>query len=157
MGYNLYIGNAELVESDGEWEGQVDPLEIPNPLVIPGDTEGPIRFPSYTQWRNFTQQAGLEDMFYNEYGGLLRRHPGCFLLTQDHLTEVRAALEIAKRKYPNDPIGFPVRMENESEEDFEQREEACTEGTGILVRLTWLEFWIDAALKHCERPAFGNS
>jgi hypothetical protein len=157
MGYNLCIGNATLLESDGEWEADVTPVGVPNPLVIPGDTEAPMRHPGYLQWREFTRQAGLEDMFYNEFDGLLRRHPGCFLLTQDHLTKVRAALEIARRKYPNDPIGFPVRTENESEEDFERREEECTEGTGALVRLTWLEFWIDAALKHCERPAFYNS
>lgn len=157
MGYNLYIGNAKLVESDGAWEAGVDLLDVEEPLIIPGDTDGPQRFPSYIQWRHFAQMAQIESMFYNPDEGLLRRHPGCFLLTEDHLTEVRAALAAARVKFPNDPVEFPIQREGETEEQFEEREAQVTDGTGVLVRLTWLEFWIAKALELCERPAFCNS
>lgn len=146
MGYNLFIGNAKLVENDGMWTADVDLVEVDEPLVIRGDTSAPVRYPSYSQWKDFAVKADLDKMFFDNEEGLIRRHPGTFLLTQDHLTKVRAALEIARRKYPNEPIGFP-----------DDDDQPVSDGTEQLTRLVWLEFWIDAALKHCKRPAFGNS
>jgi len=161
MAFNIWIGNAVLAggteDDEGDFYADVEPLEVENPLMIIGDTNCSYRNPGYGQWHNFVEAAGLKSFFFDEFTGLMRDHPGTKALTQDHLTHVRAALEIAKRKYPNAPLHFPVKREDETIDDFEERENKHPEGSGVLIRLMWLEFWIDAALKHCEKPALRNS
>lgn len=138
MGYNLYIGNAQLADlecEDGQYLARIDVIttardDAPRDGSL-GDGES-VRFPSYTGWSEFCDLAGLRPMFYDEDRGLLRMHPGTFALDASHLAEVRAAT---------------IRCQ-----DYTGEEKDMVSG-----RLAWLEYWIDWALKHCERPALKNS
>ncbi|HDR9081275.1 TPA: hypothetical protein QDA98_003885 [Burkholderia vietnamiensis] len=138
MGYNFTIGNAEAGELMCE-EG-----EYTVPLTVPGlehddapRDDSPTfgtnqRWPSYSGWNEFCRLTGLHAMFYDEDVGLIRRHPGVFELTPDHIAEIRAAHAKLKNGDP----------------------EVYAEQRG---RMEWLEYWTQWALRNCERPAFKNT
>ena len=116
MGYTLTIGNAvvgdmptknEVVEGrDGRIEVQIDieTVTLDNAPAdgSPTDHENQ-RWPSYSAWHDFGQETGLHQLFFNEQEGLMRDHPGCFMLTPDHLTTIKSVAtrvpEIQRGRY----------------------------------------------------------
>lgn len=103
MGYTLTIGEAtvdslpsikEIVE---DWDGKVSSRISINPVFLdeaPADGSPTDHtnqcWPSYTAWGCFVDQVGLRALFFDENGGLLRSHPGCYALTPAHLATIEA-------------------------------------------------------------------
>lgn len=152
MAYDIYIGNAvptTIEEDDGSyysvWGGvTVNRVELEDAPSFPNDHmtgKGNSRHPGYGQWADFCSAVGLTDLFFNKAHGLMRVHPGTFKLEFEHLVTVRDALYEYREAHPDAVPGWHDvdRVEN-----------------GNLARLLWLEFWIDWALKNCERPAIHN-
>jgi hypothetical protein len=109
--------------------------------------KGNYRYPGYSGWADFCREAGLYDLFLDRDGGeaLMQNHPGIARLHPEHLTRIRAALK-ARRRTSTLPPGFAGwNGEDEGKHDH------------ILARLIWLEYWMDWALRECERPAIFNS
>jgi hypothetical protein len=148
VGYNLYIGNAEVRADLKERHAHVAVAakELPESPLNSNDEHTNYVFPSYTQWAEFARNTGLSAVFYGdgghrapwfrgasgkEYDGLLSRHPGAVAMTEDH----HAAFVAAREDY-----------EPTSEDDvYNQR------------RLDWLVWWTRWALDNCEFPTFYNS
>lgn len=106
------------------------------------------RHPGYSQWHNFTLEAGIEDMFYHPVDGLLRPHPGTRILTPSHRETIKTARKQWEEKHPNAIPGFWADYEpTEEEKDYD----------AILARLIWLDYWISWAVENCEFPCLQNS
>lgn len=104
MGYNIHIGNAVLdkVPTAAEviqgWDGElicrfhVEGVRLDNAPADGSPTDYTnSRWPSHTGWANFCDDLGLRDLFLSENYGIMRRHPGCFVLTPEHLAIIKAA------------------------------------------------------------------
>ena len=145
MGYSLTIGQAEINyshdpddmicnvcvrdEYDKNSPAFGDPTDYTN-----------ARWPSYTAWTNFTEWAGLYNMFYEGDFGLLNKHPGCLPLTIDHKRQIDESYERIQTEFPNLVACF-----NDTPE------------SSYFARLIWLKYWVDWALENCEKPAIQNS
>lgn len=138
MGYNLYIGEltTEIDPEPGEH------VYCRFGVITEGDDNSPLNssdlrlnecWPSYTGWHNFACRAGLEDVFFKEYEGILVQHPGAYVLTKENLDR----FETAKKEYIDS--GDP-------EIDVWDRR-----------RLDWLCYWTKWALENCKVPVFVNS
>lgn len=162
MSYNITIGNAKPYHSkeDGylyaKWV--VENAATDDAPIFPHDEitgNGNCRSPGYSVWHDFTREAGIEPMWYDKEEGLLREHPGCFILEKHHHTTVIAALERWRLRATLPPgfSGFP-----EYDKD-KQVWKSPDEGKydAILARLIWMEWWMAWALKNCETPAVENS
>lgn len=146
MGYTLKIGEyaSEFHDEDNTtWISQYaeDAQHDAAPAYGEPTDNTNARWPSYTSWHNFARFVGLEDFFFNEEMGLIRKHPGCVPLARYHQSSIENAMLNFKIKHPN---AIP-RMTDESEADCQ------------LARLTWLKYWVDWAMQNCERPVFYNS
>lgn len=189
MSYDIYIGEAVMnLPNPEEHNGlavEVRGHREPDAPTFPNDDmtgNGNSRHPGYSQWGNFTRTAGIHDLFFDKEEGLMRKHPGCFLLRQRDLDRVRFALDQWRIKHRETVPGFGDR------EHFEQEiarikswlgsaepDRACVAArlvaehhrnlaalppTGtfdpILARLIWLEWWMAWALKNCTTPAIHN-
>lgn len=158
MGYTLTIGNAYPVHSieDGELYAEWDvkgfsDLQAP---VFPNDEmtgNTSQRSPSYTAWHEFCQDVGLEDLFYHRDEGLIRSHPGTFILTAAHSAKISEALAAYPRSLPPGFAGFPKQINGE----FRSPDEGKYDHQ--LARLLWLDFWVRYALERCETPALRNT
>lgn len=97
MGYSIYIGNAEaseLVCEDGEYlvTIQVNPNAVDGAPCDGSPTDGTNgRWPSYSGWSEFIEDAGLVSLFRDESFGIMRNHPGCFALEPAHLEQIKKA------------------------------------------------------------------
>ncbi len=156
MGYNIMIGNAILNPLDEEWDElkrtySVEIVRHDNAPAFgePTDHENQ-RWPSYSTWADMSRETGLYDMFFNEETGIMRKHPGCFRLYPDHLTQVKAAIEKRKRQTGNRPAGY-------WDQDEKTWENTDNGKDYWLIRLIWLEYWIEWALNNCKLPAIENS
>ncbi len=174
MSYDIYIGNAELLS---EWPGEDDEpvaewtvnshAEDAAPS-FPFDTmtaNGNSRHPGYSQWGDFCREAGLYDLFFGvEYGdppgfgrerpregGLMRHHPGIAPLTPAILATVTAARQRRQEQHPDAVPGWDFSSWQKPELD-----DGVRGRDHILARLLWLEWWMDYALRTCERPAIYN-
>lgn len=160
MSYDIYIGNAELETPDPDEDGGVLTArmivrhhEEPDAPTFPGDEttkNGNSRHPGYLQWDNFCGTAGLRALFFDEATGLMREHPGTVALGPEHLATVRSARERWERRHPGavpgwDWPGYPAGADD-----------GVRGRDGVLARLLWLEWWMDYALRTCERPAIHN-
>jgi hypothetical protein len=145
MGYSIRIGNAvpEFSKEDGElyacWvvksaTSDEAPTFINDQMT--GNSNG--RHPSYSGWGDFCDATGLGDLFYKKWEGLIYKHPGCVMITEDHYAEVHNALE-RYQKIATKPPGFADAYDPQ------------------LARLMWLDFWMRWALDNCETPAIYNS
>lgn len=152
MGYIINIGNAvprhskEYGELYARWA--VEDATSGDAPTFPHDEvtgNSNSRSPSYTGWHEFCRKAGIEDLWYDKNEGLLREHPGCFILTPTHHARVKEALE-RWRAHATLPPGFSG-WHGEDDGKYD----------AILARLIWLEWWMDWALKNCETPAVENS
>src|SRR5574337_891891 len=110
MGYTLTIGNAtpwhrvEGLESGWTVAGMTRE-EAP---VFPHDEmtgNSNRRSPSYTAWAEFSREAGIHDVFFDQWRGLLIQHPGCSLLRREHMQRFDAAVE-PLRSIDDRPPGF---------------------------------------------------
>jgi hypothetical protein len=169
VSYSILIGNAEL---ESAWPGDDEPEarwvvnahEEPDALTFPfdgmtGNSNG--RHPGYGQWADFCRASGLYALFYGiaepdgrrHAGGILSRHPGIVPLTPDMFATVRAARERWLARHPNAIPGwdYPEHFPGRDEVDDGVRGRDAT-----LARLLWLEWWMDWALRTCERPAVHN-
>jgi hypothetical protein len=144
MGYDIYIGNAVCEsERDGDelwsrWTVQgttSDKAPVFEYDAMTGN--GNSRHPSYSGWADFAEETGLTDFFFDKQEGMLREHPGCFIITEDHYNTVKKALMLRRGK--GGKAGFG------DGEDYN------------LARLMWMEFWMRWALDNCENPAIANS
>ena len=171
MGYDIYIGNTEMepVEQyddeeeivtpysrviDGKtvyYKPRVNETEQPDAPIFPNDEmtgNGNARHPGYTTWYNFTKNAGLYDLFFDEKTGLMREHPGHQPLEAHHAVEIGHALTRWREKHPDTTPGF---------EKFSFDQNAPIVGYDYtLARLIWLDWWVKWALAHCEHPAIYN-
>jgi hypothetical protein len=152
MGYTITIGNAKprFSKEDGYLEARwvVEDAASDDAPTFPHDEltkNTNSRSPSYSGWSEFCQEAGIYELFYHDYEGLIRPHPGCKLLQKEHWLLVQAALE--KRRRVSDKLpGFEGwRGEDTGKYDY------------VLARLMWLEFWMRWALERCETPAIENT
>ena len=153
MGYTIKIGHAaETAPLQFEVHGEhhEDAPTFPNDEMTGNTNE---RSPSYTAWRNFCRETGLEEMFYDVSEGLLRRHPGVVPLTQEHLASIKEARERwqAKATLPPGFDGWPMPRPDgtwgapdEGKYDYQ------------LARLLWLEWWVEWAIENAGRPAIEN-
>lgn len=161
MGYSIYIGEA-VIRVDREYGGSVDVTvaqtdggpSFPGD-VITGNTNS--RSPSYSGWSEFCRRHHLYEMFFDEEKGLMREHPGVFLLTADHLAVVRAALDRHRTISPGAVPGWCTCVLCDSLIRAELTEPTHTNRDGDLARLLWLEHWISWALANCKVPAVRNS
>lgn len=155
MGYTITIGNAEpkFSKDDGDlcakWSVPLVRHDEAPAFGDPTDHENQ-RWPSYSAWAESMSALGLYDLFLARDEGLMSPHPGCKLITAEHLEQVRSA--VAKRSVTNGgkPAGFfgydtrtHTQLDNGNDPD--------------LARGVWLEYWMDWALKNCETPAIENS
>ncbi len=157
MSYDIYIGNAELAVLEGlddqpsSYYIRVNEMEHPDAPTFPNDDmtgNGNSRHPGYSQWTEFTRTAGLYDLFFNQDDGLMVAHPGNAALRPEHAKEIHKALERWQARHPDATPGF---------EAFAWGDEVPKHGYDpILARLIWLDWWVDYALKHCERPCIYN-
>jgi len=159
MGYTLRIGEARLFYSneDGEYDAPHCDVEVEGfahdsapAFGEPTDTESQ-RWPSYTAWGNFCDAVGLNGLFFDEERGLMREHPGTCPLTVGHQATIDKAYKDFMAKYPNAVATYGKKI-GQFEWDPENPKE-----NNWLCRLEWLKYWVDWALKFCDKPAFGNS
>jgi len=166
MSYDIYIGNAEIETPDPKYEkedGEYQPLDWVVPHVTRSDApqlpydfmtgNGNSRHPGYSQWADFCEDVELTDLFFNKKTGLMRKHPGTFEITKEHLETIKLAKEKYEKDHPDAIPGW----------DYDQKwlhdrevDDGVRGRDGILARLIWLEFWFDWALKNCRKPAIYN-
>ncbi len=155
MGYDIYIGNAELQKWDeGDFHVVVGSVKLEEAPSFPNDPftgKGNSRHPGYSGWHDFCRAVGLDELFFDEDRGLMRSHPGTFAITKEHLAEVRLAKENWFKNHPNMTPGF-------EKDDFlkEEYQQDIKNADPMMARLLWLEFWMDWALNNCEHPAIHN-
>lgn len=150
MSYSIYIGQAEIEGTDTQekyFDGEliarykVNQVNNDNAPVFIGDEmtgNGNSRHPGYLQWDNFCKKASLHDFFFDEDHGLMRSHPGAFVIAREHHGVIKTALDSWKSRHPNTEPGFTKSHD------------------GVLARLIWLDFWFDWALSNCQLPAIYN-
>ena len=145
MGYTLKIGEHKSVTTD-EYEepytyDEVDLVRLNYAPAFgnPTDNENQL-WPSYSAWHDSMEYVGLHEFMYNNENGLLREHPGCVKITEEHKLIIDKAHENYLKKYPNAEPNYGNDPINSS-----------------LVRLVWLKFWVDWSLKNCQNPVFLNS
>lgn len=130
MGYTLRIGNAvaQPLDKDRDRLETRYVVEAVRHDCAPAFGEPTdytnARWPSYTAWADTAREAGLQELML-EY--LVKPHPGCVRLRQEHLDEIQETL----------------------------RKPTLTEWTRN--RLVWCEYWIRWALENCALPAMENS
>lgn len=159
MGYDIYIGNAEMVNEDESKEGvlsygiRVKGLHLPDAPVFPNDemtNNGNDRHPGYSGWSEWCREVDLYDLFFAEYTGLMCEHPGNRALRQDHADRIEAALKRWQESHPDAIPGFDEwDMRNPGKEPEHKYDP-------MLARLIWLDWWVKWALANCERPCIYN-
>jgi hypothetical protein len=162
MSYSITIGNAvpehskEYGELYARWT--VESASSSDAPTFPHDEmtgNGNSRHPAYSAWHEFCAVTGLEAMWYDKGTGLLREHPGCFVLEPHHHATAKDALERWREKATLPPgfFGFPEFDKETS------THKSPDEGKydPILARLIWMEWWMAWALKNCETPAVCNT
>ena len=144
MGYNIYIGEAVLwkEELSGFYSSRVYEMSLPEAPSFSGDplsNNKNARYPSYHGWHEFVEKVKLKDFFFDKDCGLMRTHPGCFLLKESHLKKIKETKTDWIEKHPNTVPGFmDPKFDN------------------VLARLIWLEFWIEWSLNNCKNPGIFN-
>ncbi len=150
MGFTFIIGNIK--------NGSVEVVESEHAPTFPGERNvgANIRMPSYGSWSTFCDATGLRQVFYPprvpmtvllnfircwfQCEWLIARHPGVTRLTAQHAR----AITDAKTRYMQEHPQVQARYDASLEEEH-------------LAQLLWLEWWIQWALEHCQRPGISNS
>jgi len=159
MSYDIYIGEAVL-------ESSADKEEFFCRWAVKGHSEkqapsfkgdeltgkGNSRHPGYIQWGDFCRRNNLYEFFFDEDDGLMREHPGCFPLKQEHLEVLEAALKELEKK-DSRPAGLDERYIKDYIAQIPEGEETHSYDK---VRLIWLVYWVNWALENCKHPAIAN-
>lgn len=166
MSFDIYIGEAKISVPSKEdlddgynaLEVRVDGMALPDAPQFPGDfmtKNGNSRHPGYGAWHDFLRTAGIEPLFFNKENGLMRRHPGCFMLAKSHAEEIAEALARWRRDHPKAEPGWCecATCDKLSARDAKP---VHRELDGVLARLMWLDFWVRWALANCAVPAIHN-
>ena len=159
MSYDIHIGEADVegcLEDDEYWArvtvvGKSDE----NAPCFAGDGmtgNGNSRHPGYRQWADFCRRNGLYELFYAEWEGLLKPHPGCKPLKKEHLEKVKESLKKLEETDKRPP-GLDPRYIEDSFAEIPAGEETHSYDK---VRLIWMVWWMEWALKNCEHPAVAN-
>lgn len=157
MAYNITIGNVRIVEDEGELRLAVEAVTRPDAPAFPFDgmsAHTSCRSPGYSQWSEFCTLTGLTSLFFDAVSGLMREHPGVFALDDSHLAAVRVARVRWEAAHPVAVPGWdfsPYGLPSDGPDDGVRGRD------GVLARLLWLEWWMEWALRTCERPAIGNT
>lgn len=155
MGYTIKIGNAipHFSKDDGyldaRWEVALASNDDAPAFGEPTDKENQ-RWPSYTAWANSMRALGLYDLFLERDEGLMSPHPGCKLITKEHLDQVRSAVADRRTKNGGKPAGF-FGYDNDNHQEIDNGNDPD------LARGVWLEYWMAWAIDNCETPAIENS
>ncbi len=138
MSYDIYIGQRlpgcpcgnsdECDQWHLDYVSEVTLPEAPDDTLSPMSAHNNGRHPGYSQWYNFTVEAGIHDLIGQSGTPLMPDHPGIATLTEDHYNVIKTAQE---RHAGGDE--------------------------GITTRLNWLAWWMRWALDNCEWPAVFNS
>jgi hypothetical protein len=159
MGYTLKIGELKpTIYKDGldsfisnDVEGQ----SIDGAPAYGEPTDGTnSRWPSYTSWHESMRFVGLHEFMFNKENGLLREHPGCVPLVEEHKKIIDDAYAEFYKKYPNCKPGYSDKL------DFQNgvyEDDNWPEENAYATRLEWLKYWVDWALDNCEQPVFYNT
>jgi len=154
MGYTIKIGNAEPYhgkdcgELSAGWSVKLEKHEAAPAYGEPTDHENQ-RWPSYSAWADCMKALGLYELFLGE-DGLMRPHPGCKLITEEHVGIVRAAVEHRRATNYGKAAGF-FDHNNETHEEIDNGKDPQ------LARGEWLLYWMAWAVDNCETPAIENS
>jgi len=147
MSYDIYIGEAQLEEDIEELFARFvvnshSEKDAPDFSSDGDDMTGNSnnRHPGYSQWADFLNRNGLYEVFLGE-NGLMEEHPGIQRLTEEHLKMFKEALK-KREKSDKRPAGLDEAGETK---DYDK------------VRLLWLVWWTEWALKHCKHPCISNS
>jgi hypothetical protein len=148
MGYTIRIGNAKPWHSvdDGELQAgwRVEDVRHEGAPAFGEPTDHTnSRWPSYSAWTETMHTLNLYDLFLNRDNddALMRRHPGCVLLTADHLSQIEGAVEARRKTNGGRPAGFGDMGDMDCD----------------LARGEWLLYWVRWAVETCETPAIENS
>lgn len=115
MGYSIYIGEAkagiDFYEDEVYVYPDVDIVKLDYAPSFPNDEltgNSNYRAPSYSAWSDFLRGAGLYDMFFDKSEGLMREHPGCFIINENHLKKIQGAVKRRKEVSAKQPgfLGF---------------------------------------------------
>lgn len=156
MSYSIYIGQGHGKARMKNGVLDVSKMEVPEVVRedapnLPNDgftNKSNNRHPGYSQWHDFTVEAGIEELFYHPEFGLLRPHPGTRLLTTGHRDIIKLARRNWEADHPNAVPGFWEDDEpTEAEKDYDAN----------LARLIWLDYWISWTVENCEFPCIENS
>lgn len=175
MGYNLYIGEAEVIVYMEERHARMGVRQVSDGW---DDTPADIQFntisPSYPVWRNFCRETGLYSVFYAP------ECPECFdkPLERSMRGCVHCGLksvwwEVNGKQYEglmkNRPGAAPLTEDHlnafrearrawvNKPEEYRQEVGCDEEGTDqVLRRLNWLYLWTKWALENCKNPTFAN-
>lgn len=157
MGYTLIIGELKTEIQNEGLESYIyntaeDAKHDEAPAFgEPTDHEN-NRWPSYTAWGNAMRFIDLYDLMFDKHTGLIREHPGCVPLMKEHKEIIDKAYIAFYEKYPNAKAGYSPKVDIFDNEDPDWPEE-----NSYAVRLEWLKYWVDWALKNCKHPVFYNS
>jgi len=164
MSYDIYIGELKLEEYKDEVEDNegeytcsytVDSMNNKDAPNFYGDDmtgNSNHRHPGYSQWSDFCRRNNLYELFFKEYVGIMSRHPGCFRLTKEHLKIFKDTLKY-REKIDERPAGLDQRYIKDSFVHVKEGEETTDYDK---VRLIWLIYWTEWALKNCKYPAIAN-
>lgn len=160
MAYTIRIGECYIYESEeGDLWVDVEEVKHSDAPTFPGDDmtgNSNDRGLSYLAWSQFCEKAGLNDLFFHKETGLMREHPGCFVLKQEHVDIVEKARTAWQKENPGTTPGWCVCHECRPLENKEKMV-AHVETDFTLARLLWLEYWMKWAMKKCKKPGVYNA
>lgn len=135
-----------VVDETTHWNAPQFPVD-----ELTGITNG--RHSGYSQWDNFTKEAGLHDLFFaNNPFSLMYNHPGCALITPEALQAVANA-RYRRQLAVGLPPGF-VKYDWVGNQYVPQSDPDLIDA--ILARLLWLEGWMNWAYRNYPVPALCN-
>jgi hypothetical protein len=160
MGYNLIIGEAVVTGLDDDdcydgifvrvWANSERDESSPA-FNEPTDFTNE-RWPSYTMWSDFINEAGLRDFMFDE-NNMKGGHPGAFELRNDDIETTKNALERMRTKYPE----AAKMVDSGVKYSDNWNDPPPCDGFGSVARATWLYYWVKWSVENCKKPVFANS
>lgn len=162
MGYTIRIGQAQIQSEwptedfDDEpftrWTVEATTSDQAPTSSDSGQSNG--RSPGYADWSRFAREVDLSDWFFHIDDGKLRRHPGCFKLTQVDNAVIHQKLVAYRSKNPDKIAGWCECIECSHNPDAVTPHNPNLDGN--LVRLEWLAWWVEWAVSKGTHPAIWN-